>query len=85
MRNWVDSQMDDLGLKDTASGSWLSVDRAIEELMGHVGVYESGGKLYVQVLADAVRVYRKTAFTTVGLRALQDRPDYNSMCTMTLL
>ena len=77
--------MRDLGLIDGLKGSWLQVDLAIEELMGHVGTCPINGKLYVQVMADAVRVYRKTAFTTVALRALQGGQDYNSMTPMTVL
>ena len=77
--------MKDLGLKDGLRGSWLQVDLAIEELIRHVGTSAINGKLYIQIMADAVRVYRKTAFTTVALRALQGGQDYNSMTTMTIL
>ena len=85
VRKWIDSQMDELGLQDKPSGSWLACDKAIQELMSHVGVCPSSEKVHVQVIADAVRVYRKTAFTTIGLRALQNKADFNSMSTMTLL
>ena len=85
VRKWIDAAMKDLGLKDGARGSWLSVDLAIEELMRHVGTSPVDGKLHVQVMADAVRVFRKTAFTTVALRALQGTQDYNSMATMNIL
>ena len=78
--------MGELGVQETPAGAWLAVDEAIEDLMRHVGVFPAAdGKVYVQVMADAVRVYRKAAFCTVGVRALQPRVDYNSMCTMTLL
>ena len=77
--------MKELGLHDGPKGSWLQVDLAIEELMRHVGSSPINGKLHVQIMADAVRVYRKTAFTTVALRALQAGQDYNSMTTMTIL
>ena len=77
--------MKDLGLKDGKLGSWLDVQLSIEELMSHVGADPVNGKLQVQIMADAVRVYRKTAFTTVAIRALQGTPDYNSMATMTIL
>ena len=77
--------MKDLGLKDSKRGSWLSVALAIEELMRHVGTLPVNGKVHVQIMADAVRVFRKTAFTTIGLRALQGTLDYNSMATMTIL
>ena len=84
VRKWLNSTMKDLGLHDGSKGSWLQVDLAIEELMRHVGSSPINGKLHVQIMAD-VRVYRKTAFTTVALRALQAGQDYSSMTTMTIL
>lgn len=66
--------MKELGLYDGPKASWL---QAIEELMRHVGSSPINGKLHVQIMADAVRVYRKTAFTTVALQALQGGQDYN--------
>ena len=77
--------MKNLGLQEHSRGAWLSVESAVEALIDHVGAKPSNGKLHVQVMADAVRVYRRTAFTVVGLRALQDTPDYNSMTTMIIL
>ena len=77
--------MKKFGLADSTRGAWLSVDAAVEALIELVGAKESKGKLHIQVMADAVRVYRKTAFTVVALRALQDIPDYNSMTTMIIL
>ena len=87
VRKWIDAQMGELGVQETPAGAWLAVDEAIEDLMRHVGVFPAAdGKVYVQVMADAVRVYRKAAFCTVGVRALQGRVVCNSMCTtMTLL
>ena len=85
VQKWIDMTMRKLGLTESRSGSWLAVDQAIEALMTTVGVRPSNGKLHVQVMADAVRVYRKTAFTVVALRALQDDPDFNSMTTICIL
>ena len=85
IRRWVNQTMKKLGLDDSARGAWLSVPSAVEALIEHVGAKPSNGKLHIQVMADAVRVYRKTAFTVVALRALQDTPDYNSMTSMIIL
>ena len=86
VRRWIDAQMKDLGLKDSARGSWLTVHQAIEELMSHVGIQAVNGKIYIQVVADAVRVFRRSALTTVAIRALQaGDPNYNSMTTMSVL
>ena len=81
----MDSQMKELGLIDRPQGSWLTVNQAVEELMEHVGVKPIDGTLYIQVMADAVRVFRRSAFTTVAIRALQDVPDFNSMTSMCIL
>ena len=85
VRKWIDMTMRKLGLTESRAGSWLSVDLAIEALMEAVGARSSNGKVHVQVMADAVRVYRKTAFTVVALRVLQDDRDYNSMMTTCIL
>ena len=78
--------MKDLGLKDSARGSWLTVHQAIEELMSHVGIQAVNEKIYIQVVADAVRVFLRSALTTVAIRALQaGDPNYNSMTTMSVL
>jgi len=50
--------MKELGLKDSAKGSWLTVHHAIEELLSHVGIQPVNGKVHIQVVADAVRVFR---------------------------
>ena len=78
--------MKELGLKDSAKGSWLTVHHAIEELMSQVGIQPVNGKLHIQVVADAVRVFRRSTLTTIAIRALQgsDR-NFNSMTTMSIL
>ena len=74
-----------LGLTESRKGAWLGVDKAIEALMETVGIRALNGILHVQVMADAVRVYRRTAFTVVAIRALQPEPDFNSMTTTCIL
>ena len=78
----MDAQMQQLGLKDSAKGSWLTVHQAIEELMSQVGIQPVNGKLHIQV---AVRVFRRSAVTTIAVRALQCDRNYNSMTTMSIL
>jgi len=86
VKKWTDAVMVKLGLRDGAAGAWLSVDKAIEKLMEQVGEQPcDAGKLHVQIMADAVRVYRKTVFTTVAIRALQSSLNYNSMSSLTVL
>ena len=86
VKKWTDAAMVKLGLRDGAAGAWLSVDKAIENLLSQVGVQPcAAGKLHIQIMADAVRVYRKNVFTTVAIRALQSSVDYNSMTTLTVL
>ena len=74
-----------LGLTESRKGAWLGVDKAIEALIETVGARTANGKLHIQIMADAVRVYRRTAFTVVAIRALQDDPNYNSMTTTCIL
>ena len=86
VKKWTDAAMVKLGLRDGAAGAWLSVDKAIENLMAQVGEQPcDAGKLHIQIMADAVRVYRKTVFTTVAIRALQSSVNYNSMTSLTVL
>ena len=86
VQKWIYAALGELGLKDSDGGAWLNVDRAITHLIEEVGLPTiTGGKIHIQVMADAVRVFRKTAFTTVAIRLLQDTPTYNSMTSMHIL
>ena len=87
MKTWIDAALAELGLKDSDGGAWLSVDRAITHLIQEVGLPSTNdsGKVHIQVMADAVWVFRKTAFTTAALRLMQDTPTYNSMTSMHIL
>ena len=81
----MDKAMLQLGLKETTAGSWLCVSKAIESLIEQLEAKPRHGKYFIQVMADAVRVYRNTAFTVVAIRVLQDVVDFNPMTSICVL
>ena len=83
--NHIKPQMAEVGLDWDASGAWLDPVVVLDNMILTMKPTASDNLTHIQVVADGVRVYRKSMICNIGLKLFDENELFNSLSSMQLM
>ena len=74
-----------VGLDWDTSGAWLDPQVVLENMILTMKPVASDNLTHVQIVADGVRVYRKSMICNIGLKVFDESELFNSLSSMQLV
>ena len=74
-----------VGLNWDSSGAWLDPKVVLDDMILTMKPISSDDITHIQIVADGVRVYRKSMICNIGLKLFDESELFNSLSSMKLM
>ena len=81
----IKSQMAKVGFDWDCKGAWLDSQVVLDDMILTMNPTASDNMTHIQVVADGVRVYRKSMICNIGLKLFDENEFFNSLSSMKLM
>ena len=85
IRVWLYDEMQKKGLVCNMGRAQVDAGILLRDIMAGPCVQDADGKYNIQIMADAVKVFRTSMVTNVGIRALDASDNFNSLTGIRLM